>query len=182
MRVKHRTGAAARKTADTPFNYFAVRVGVLITLAAALVTSWNGLMFVAGWQGLVGWWQIVTPLMIDAPLVTLTVIRLILIARGQSANAVTVLAYALTAYSSFANFAHSVDANGLDTLGDYVGAATNSIAPWLILAMTEVLGYIMAKPKLSEAQIESARKKRVAAAKKAAKNPSTAIVRVDDVG
>lgn len=177
-----RTGAAARKTADTLLNYNLVRVGVLVTLAAAIITSWNGLIFVAGWQGLEGDGRIVTPLMIDAPLVTLTVVRNILIARGHGSKAVLWLTFVLTAYSSFANFAHSVEVNGLDNLGDVVGAATNALAPWLILAMSEVLALIMAKPKLSEAQIEKARKKRLAAQKKAAKKPGDAVALAEPSG
>lgn len=176
-----RTGATTRKTADTVTNYKLVQAGVLVTLAAAIVTSWNGLMFVGGWQHLEGAWRIVTPLMIDVPLVTLTVVHLILRARGQGSVAVHMLKYSLTVYSSAANFAHSVDVGGLATLPAWGGALTNALAPFLILTMTEVLGLIMAKPKVTEAQIEAAKKKRATAARKAAKKPGAALAKVTDL-
>ena len=145
--TQHRTGAGARLNPDHINMQRLVVVGVVIGFLASILTSWNGLAAVAEWQGLAPAWRWLTPLMIDSPIVVLTLAGLILRKREQSTWLVTVGAYGLTAVSAIANFMHTVSIRGLDSADDWAGAFINALAPFLVLLSTEVLGSLITRPR-----------------------------------
>lgn len=145
-KVKHRTGSAETINPDHVVMHRLIVAGVLVTLVAAVLTSWNGLAFVASWQMLPEPFRWLTPVMIDVPLVVLTCARGALRKRGVRARGMLGGIIALTAYSSLANLAHTVDLAGFATVPAVVGGVTNALAPWLILAMTEVLWLVVTRP------------------------------------
>jgi len=145
-RTHHRTGAGARLNADHIGLYRLIVGGVIVTLLAAVLTSWNGLVFVAGWQHLPEFMRWLTPVMIDVPLIVLTLVRLALKSRGERSGGLFWLALGLTAFSSMANFLHTSELAGLESVGAWVGSITNALAPFLILMMTEVLGMVVTRP------------------------------------
>lgn len=146
-KVHHRTGAGARINADHIVLYRLIVAGILATAAAAIVTSWNGLIYVAAWQQLVPGLRWVTPVMIDVAIVVFTLGDLAKKSRGESAVLFIVGKYSLTAISSAANFAHTVSISGLGDFQAVTGACLNTIAPPLILLTTEVLGALITRPK-----------------------------------
>jgi hypothetical protein len=129
--------------------------GVLVALGAAVATSWSGLTFVAQWQLLPVYLLWLTPVMIDVPLIVLTLARGALAKRQVSARWLLVFIVGLTLFSSSANFAHTVDASGFGSLPAYVGSAMNALAPWLILLMTEVLWLVTTRQKISAAAMKA---------------------------
>ncbi|KQR90992.1 hypothetical protein ASF93_08735 [Microbacterium sp. Leaf347] len=143
--MKHRTGSAETINPDHIVMHRLIVAGVLVTLIAAVMTSWNGLAFVASWQELPESLRWLTPLMIDVPLVVLTCARGALRKRGVRARGMLAGIIALTAYSSLANLAHTVDLAGFSSVSAVVGGVTNALAPWLILAMTEVLWLVVTR-------------------------------------
>ncbi len=145
-KTRHRTGAAETINPDHIGMHRLIVVGVVITLGAAVATSWNGLMFVAGWQLLPEYMRWVTPVMIDVPLIVLTLARGALKKRGVRARGLFLGIVGLTLYSSAANFAHTVDGRAIADPGVVMGALTNALAPWLILSLTEVLWLVVTKP------------------------------------
>lgn len=145
--TKHRTGAGARINADHIWLYRLVVAGILVAAAAAVITSWNGLVFVAEWQGLPSELRPVTPVMIDVPIIVLTLGALAKRSRGESPALFLVLALALTGVSAAANFLHTVAQRGLDDYADWGGAILNALAPGLVLLTTEVLGSLVTRPK-----------------------------------
>jgi hypothetical protein len=142
----HRTGAADTINPDHIGMHRVVVFGVIITLAAAVITSWTGLLWVAEQQLLPPqlWW--VTPVMIDVPLIVLTLARGALKKRGIEKKRLMVGIIALTLFSSVANLLHTIAETGFDTIPAVLGALTNALAPWLIVAMTEVLWLVVTKP------------------------------------
>lgn len=142
-----RTGAGARINADHIFLYWLIVAGILATAAAAIITSWNGLIFVAEWQGLAWEWRWVTPVMIDVAIVVFTLGSLAKKSRGEHVWLFLLGAYGLTAISSTANFLHTTALRGLDSYEDWTGALLNALAPLLILLTTEVLGALVTRPK-----------------------------------
>lgn len=145
-KVRHRVGSAETLNADDVRMHRAIVVGVAVSLLAAVITSWNGLMFVAEWQLLPEPWRWLTPVMIDVPLVVLTLARGALRKRGVRASGLLAGIVFLTVFSSAANLAHTLDGRPLDELSVWVGAVTNALAPWLILSMTEVLWLVITRP------------------------------------
>lgn len=145
--TRHRTGAGARINADSIHLYRLIVAGILATATAAIITSWNGLIYVAGWQGLAVEWRWVTPVMIDVAIVVFTLGKLAKVSRGEGRALFTLGAYGLTAISSAANFLHTVALQGWDDFEDATGAALNALAPLLILLTTEVLGALVTRPK-----------------------------------
>lgn len=142
----HRTGAADTINPDHIGMHRVVVFGVIITLAAAVITSWTGLLWVAEQQLLPPqlWW--VTPVMIDVPLIVLTLARGALKKRGIEKRSLMVGIIGLTLFSSFANLLHTIAETGFGTIPAVLGALTNALAPWLIVAMTEVLWLVVTKP------------------------------------
>ncbi|NHF62261.1 DUF2637 domain-containing protein [Microcella pacifica] len=145
-RKKHRTGAAETVNPDHIGWHRAIVAGVVLTLLAAVMTSWNGLIYVAEQQLLHERLLWLTPVMIDIPLIVLTLARGALRKRGIRARRLLVGILALTIFSSGANFLHTVAETGFDSIPAALGALTNALAPWLILAMTEVLWLVVTKP------------------------------------
>lgn len=146
--MTRRTGAGARINADHIGLYWLIVGGILATAAAAIVTSWNGLIFVAEWQGLPFQWRWVTPVMIDVAIIVFTLGSLAKKSRGESLVLFVLGAYGLTAISSAANFVHTIALRGgLSNYEDWTGAALNALAPLLILLTTEVLGALVTRPK-----------------------------------
>ncbi len=143
----HRTGAGARINADHIILYRLIIAGIVATALAAIVTSWNGLTYVAGWQHLAPELRWVTPVMIDVAIVVFTLGALAKRSRGESLLLFQVGAYGLTLISSAANFLHAVALSGLGDFEAYTGAALNALAPLLILLTTEVLGSLITRPK-----------------------------------
>jgi len=119
--------------------------GVAVTLLAAVITSWNGLVWVGEQQQLPPALTWITPVMIDVPLVVLTLARGALSKRAVKATGIVAGIGVLTLFSSAANLLHTVAVGGLDSIPTVLGAATNALAPWLILAMTEVLWLVVTK-------------------------------------
>lgn len=160
-RVRHRTGAGSAVNPDHVGWHYAIVFGVLVTLGAAIAVSWAGLTWVGTKQGL-GPLRWLTPVMIDVPLVVLTLARGALRKRGIDKPAIFRGILALTIYSSAVNVLHSlsvadwsrVDVSSTDALiasvpaliEIVVGAVTNGLAPWLILGLTEVLWVVVTKP------------------------------------
>jgi len=159
------TGDASTLNPDSPFIHYLVLVGVIGALGAAIVTSWNGLLFVAHTQLLdqsIGW---VTPVMIDVSLVVLAVARGALKARRVRARGIIWGIVGLTLYSSIANLLHTVseytdggaNPDGLWNYPALLGSATNALAPWVIFALTEVLWIVATKQgKIAEAEVPAA--------------------------
>ncbi len=142
-----RTGAGARINADHINLYWLIVAGIMATATAAIITSWNGLVYVAQWQQLAPEWRWVTPVMIDVAIVVFTLGALAKRSRGESLLLFQIGAYGLTAISSTANFLHTVAIGGLSSFEDYTGAGLNALAPLLILLTTEVLGSLITRPK-----------------------------------
>jgi len=145
-KTRHRTGAGETMNPDHIGMHRLIVVGVIVTLLAAIGTSWNGLIFVAGWQKLPEQLRWLTPVMIDVPLVVLTLVRGVLRKRGIRAGGLLWGILGLTLYSSTANFVHTVSGSNFRDLGVLMGALTNALAPWLILSLTEVLWLVITKP------------------------------------
>jgi len=145
-KTRHRTGAAETINPDHIGMHRLIVVGVILTLGAAIATSWNGLVFVGRWQLLPDVLRWLTPVMIDVPLVVLTLARGALKKRGIRAPALLWGILGLTLYSSAANFIHTIHDADLADAGVWLGALTNALAPWLILSLTEVLWLVVTKP------------------------------------
>lgn len=146
VKVKHRTGAGAALNPDHVGMHRGIVAGVVVTLLAAVLTSWHGLTLVAEWQGLPEPMRWVTPVMVDVPLVVLTAARGALAKRGIRTRGMLAGIVALTLFSSTANLVHSLDGADLTTVAVWGGAITNALAPWLILSMTEVLWMVVTRP------------------------------------
>ena len=142
----HRTGAADTINPDHIGMHRVVVFGVMVTLAAAVLTSWTGLLWVAEQQLLPSQLLWVTPVMIDVPLIVLTLARGALKKRGIEKKRLLVGIIALTLFSSVANLLHTIAETGFSTIPAVLGALTNALAPWLIVAMTEVLWLVVTKP------------------------------------
>lgn len=145
-RIKHRTGAAATINPDHIGMHRLILVGVIGTLLAAVLTSWNGLVFVARAQLLAEWLLWLTPVMIDVPLIVLTLARGALRKRGIRTRGLLAGIVALTVFSSSANGLHTIAEGGFDSIPAVIGTLTNALSPWLILAMTEVLWLVVTRP------------------------------------
>jgi hypothetical protein len=113
--VRHRTGAGARINADHIVLYRLIVLGIVATAFAAILTSWNGLTYVAQWQHLAPQFRWVTPVMIDVAIVVFTLGALAKRSRGEGLLLFQVGAYGLTGISSAANFLHTVALGGLGT-------------------------------------------------------------------
>lgn len=155
-KVRHRTGAGARFNPDSILIYRAVNFGVIMVAIAAVVVSWNGLMAVASWMLMPPELAWIVPVMLDFVIVVFTIGILPRKARGESVFLLALGAYALTAISSAANFAHVVMESpvGTPAFQVYAGAALAGLAPMLILLTTEVLALLITRP----SKAESARK------------------------
>ena len=145
-KTRHRTGAAATINPDHIGMHRLILVGVIATLLAAVFTSWNGLVFVAHAQLLTEGWLWLTPVMIDIPLIVLTLTRGALRKRGIRTRALLLGIVALTIFSSTANGLHTIAEAGFDSIPAVIGTLTNALSPWLILAMTEVLWLVVTRP------------------------------------
>lgn len=146
---RSRTGASARINADNIWLYRFIAVGVIAGALAAFATSWAGLLYVAGWQALASEWQWLTPVMIDIPIVVLTLGALAKRSRGENHWWFLSFAVFLTLLSSAANFAHTVAVRGLNDYTDWIGASLNALAPAFVLLTTEVLGSLVTRPAVS---------------------------------
>lgn len=146
---RSRTGAAARINADNIWLYRFIAVGVIAGALSAFATSWAGLLYVAEWQALAPEWQWLTPVMIDIPIVVLTLGALAKRSRGENHWWFLAFAIFLTLLSSAANFAHTVAVRGLTDYTDWIGAGLNALAPAFVLLTTEVLGSLVTRPVVS---------------------------------
>lgn len=164
-RPVHRTGQAETINPDNIRMHRTVVAGTIVSLSAAVAVSWSGLTFIAGWQLLPPMLLWLTPVMIDVPLIVLTLSRGALTKRGVQARWILWFIIALTAFSSFANIAHTIDGQDATELSVRVGAATNGLAPWLILLLTEVLWLVITKQKPSAAFLKAQAEARAARAK-----------------
>lgn len=144
---RRRTGAAATINPDHVLVHRLIVLGVVVALLAAVVTSWTGLTWVGEQQLLPAELRWLTPVMIDVPLVVLTIARGALLKRGIPTRGLIIGIVALTVFSSAANAAHTITVAGFATLPALLGASTNALAPWLILAMTEVLWLVVTRQK-----------------------------------
>lgn len=146
VKTRHRTGAAETINPDHIGMHRLIVAGVIVTLLAAIATSWNGLEFIASLQLLPVPLHWLTPVMIDVPLVVLTLARGALKKRGIRTRGLLFGIFGLTFYSSVANFAHTMHDADLSDPGVWMGALTNALAPWLILSLTEVLWLVVTRP------------------------------------
>lgn len=144
--VKRRTGASSRINADNIWLYRFIAIGVIAGALSAFATSWTGLLYVAGWQALPVGWEWLTPVMIDIPIVVLSLGALAKRSRGENQWWFLAFAIFLTALSSAANFAHTVSVNGLNDYTNWIGASLNGLAPAFVLLTTEVLGSLVTRP------------------------------------
>jgi hypothetical protein len=143
---KKTTGAQSRINADNIWLYRFIAIGVIAGALAAFATSWTGLLYVAGWQALPVGWEWLTPVMIDIPIVVLSLGALAKRSRGDNHWWFLAFAVFLTLLSSVANFAHTVSVNGLNDYTDWIGASLNALAPAFVLLTTEVLGSLVTRP------------------------------------
>lgn len=171
-KTRHRTGAAEAMNPDSIRLHRFIVLGVLATLAAAVATSWNGLIFVADWQRLPAELRWLTPVMVDVPLVVLTFARGALRKRGIRTPGLAWGIVALTFYSSTANLLHTLDGADLHAASVWFGATTNALAPWLILSMTEVLWLVVTRPIRPRAKSRAKAKTRRAPAAAARQAPA----------
>ena len=141
-----RTGASTRINADNIWLYRFIALGVVAGALAAFATSWAGLLYVAEWQALAPEWQWLTPVMIDIPIVVLSLGALAKRSRGENHWWFLAFAIFLTLLSAAANFAHTVSVRGLDDYTDWIGASLNGLAPAFVLLTTEVLGSLVTRP------------------------------------
>jgi hypothetical protein len=141
-----RTGASTRINADNIWLYRFIALGVVAGALAAFATSWAGLLYVAGWQALPSEWQWLTPVMIDIPIVVLSLGALAKRSRGENQWWFLAFAIFLTLLSSAANFAHTVSVRGLADYTNWIGAILNGLAPAFVLLTTEVLGSLVTRP------------------------------------
>jgi hypothetical protein len=146
---RNRTGASARINADNIWLYRFIALGVIAGALAAFATSWAGLLYVAEWQALAPEWQWLTPVMIDIPIVVLTLGALAKRSRGENPLWFLSFGIFLTILSSAANFAHTVSVRGLNDYTDWIGATLNALAPAFVLLTTEVLGSLVTRPSVS---------------------------------
>lgn len=162
-----RTGAAAAINPDSRSMHYLILVLVTLTGLAAVAVSWNGLIYVAEQQQLPSSLLWLTPVMVDIPLIALTLSRGALTKRGIPTAGILVGIFALTTYSSLANLAHTLAvvpapkdfASGLNTV---LGASANALAPWLILAMTEVAWLVLTQSKGAKKVLRTATETAVA--------------------
>ena len=145
-RVRRVKGAQARINADNIWLYRFISLGVIAGALSAFATSWTGLLYVAGWQALPNGWEWLTPVMIDIPIVVLSLGALAKRSRGENHWWFLIFAIFLTLLSSAANFAHTVSVNGLRDYTDWIGATLNGLAPAFVLLTTEVLGSLVTRP------------------------------------
>lgn len=145
---RHRTGAGARMNADALVLYRAVNAGVIIAAAAAIGVSWSGLYAVGAWLLLEPTWAWLVPVMIDVPIVVMTLGMLAKRSRGESLWLMSIAAYGLTAVSSAANFIHVAadERTDMTTVQGWLGSGVAGLAPMLVLLTTEVLGSLVTKP------------------------------------
>ena len=148
--TRARTGAQARINADNIWLYRFIALGVIAGALAAFATSWAGLLYVAQWQALPSEWQWLTPVMIDIPIVVLTLAALAKRSRGENHYWFLSFAIFLTALSGIANFAHTVAVRGLTDYTDWVGAGLNTFAPAFVLLTTEILGSLVTRPTVTK--------------------------------
>jgi len=144
--AKRRTGASSRINADNIWLYRFIALGVIAGALSAFATSWTGLLYVAGWQALPAGWEWLTPVMIDIPIVVLSLGALAKRSRGENHWWFLAFAIFLTLLSSAANFAHTVSVRGLNDYTDWIGASLNGLAPAFVLLTTEVLGSLVTRP------------------------------------
>jgi hypothetical protein len=178
-RPRRRTGSADTINPDHINMHRLIVAGVIAALGAAVVTSWSGLTYIAGWQLLPPYLLWVTPVMIDVPLIVLTLARGALGKRGLRSPWLIVLIIGLTLYSSLANFSHSATLGGLASLAAIIGAATNALAPWLILMMTEVLWLVTTRQKRPTAKAKRPVAKRSPRAKQPPADLAPALLEVE---
>lgn len=146
---RSRTGASARINADNIWLYRFISIGVIAGALSAFATSWAGLLYVAEWQALAPEWTWLTPVMIDIPIVVLSLGALAKRSRGENHWWFLAFAIFLTLLSSAANFAHTVAVRGLNDYTDWIGASLNALAPAFVLLTTEVLGSLVTRPSVS---------------------------------
>lgn len=126
--------------------YAGVLVGSIVTALAAVIVSWTGLLHVAGWQELPEDRLWATPVMIDVALIVCEFAYVVQKYRGNRSVLPRRLSVLLTVVSSGANFLHTVEARGgINDYTDFVGALLNGLAPWLILAMGEIIAGLIEK-------------------------------------
>lgn len=143
---RSRTGAQSRINADNIWLYRFIALGVIAGALAAFATSWAGLLYVAQWQALPNEWQWLTPVMIDIPIVVLTLAALAKRSRGENHWWFLAFAVFLTTLSGVANFAHTAAVRGLTDYTGWIGALLNTFAPAFVLLTTEVLGSLVTRP------------------------------------
>ena len=148
--TRARTGAQTRINADNIWLYRFIALGVIAGALAAFATSWAGLLYVAGWQALPTEWQWLTPVMIDIPIVVLSLGALAKRSRGENQWWFLAFAIFLTLLSSAANFAHTVAVAGLVDYTNWIGALLNGLAPAFVLLTTEVLGSLVTRPTVTK--------------------------------
>lgn len=170
QKTRHRTGSAETINPDHIGMHRGVVFGVVVTLLAAVATSWNGLIYVAEAQLLPDEVRFLTPIMIDVPLIVLTLARGALRKRGIRATGLLWGIVGLTVFSSAANALHTVAEAGFETIPAIVGTLTNALAPWLILSMTEVLWLVVTRP----IRPRAARSKTKAATRRSSRSPRPA--------
>lgn len=151
-----RTGAGARMSGDAFGLHLVVQIGVIVIAIASFTISFTSLLDVARWQETPEVLHFLTPVMIDAPVVVLGAATIIFKHREQLAamHLVRTGSVVATAYSSAANFLHTVSVRGLDTYEDWIGATFNASCPWWVLVCTEILGHLITRPKSERGKVQ----------------------------
>ncbi len=151
-----RTGAGARIGGDHIALHTIVVVGVIIVALVSFAISFTSLLAVAEWQGTPDMLHVLTPLMVDAPVVVFTTATIIFKHREQPVAMwmSRTLSVVATAASSGANFLHTVSVRGLTSYEDWIGASFNAAAPILVLCCTEILGHLITRPKAERGKLQ----------------------------
>lgn len=145
-----RTGSGARINMDSIVVYRMVAAIVVLSALAAVIASWDGLLYVSAWLMLPAYLSWILPVMIDLPISGLALGALSLKSLGRpfTAGLFTATAIVFVALAGAANFLYVVSARGLDDFTDWTGAIAKGLAPAITLVMTEALGALIAKQKV----------------------------------
>jgi hypothetical protein len=148
----HATGKGFRIGGDHPSLHWIVVIGTILTGLASFTISFTSLLAVAVWQRTPEEIHVLTPVMIDLPVIVFSVATMIFKHREQRGAMwfARILSWFVTALSSGANFLHTASIGGLDTYEDWIGAGFNGLAPIFVYCTTEILGSILTRPKPKE--------------------------------
>lgn len=159
-----RTGAGARINADNIWVYRAIVILVIAVGLSGIVMSWSGQLYIAPWFQLPDVLAWTVPVAFDVPVATLALASLAMKSRGRDGVArwFVTIAVVFTVLSAAANFLYVADHSHLANYQAWTGAVGKAVAPFITLAMTEVLGALITRPKVVRRRKAATKRKAVA--------------------